>query len=175
MKKILFCLMTIFTMVFAGCKTTPSTATLYSTSYSIGVSAALVMNQTKIDDANRNIIIDIVNMVKTSVPAEGSTFTATWMPIASEYVGQLVSEGKMDEIQGQITLTAFNTAVKTLDYVIYKRYPKIGENVNYVNAVASGFTSGFLTYFTPANTVATVSSDVVYDAEAYEYMLQLTK
>ena len=169
MKKLVLSIMAIVALVFTGCKTVPSEETLYSTSYAIGVSAALVMNQMKISDEDRNVITEIVKLVDEAVPQTNTTFTAAWTPIASEYVGKLVADGKIDPTQGQLILSAFTTASGTLDYVVFKRYPKIGTDVKYVSAVTHGFCTGLLTYFKPANTTA-VSRDVVYDAEAYELM-----
>jgi len=174
MKKIVLSIIAAFGLL-AGCKTVPSEDTLFSTSYAIGVSTALVMNQTKISDADRNVIIEIMKKVDEAVPQTGKTFTDAWTPIASEYVGQLVADGKIDETQAQLILTIFPSATQTLDYVVYKRYPKVGEDVKYIAAVTHGFSNGFLTYFPPANTVSTVDRSVIYDAEAYEYMSKLVK
>lgn len=173
MKKIVLSIIAAFGLL-AGCKTVPSEDTLFSTSYAIGVSTALVMNQIKISDADRNVIIEIMKKVDEAVPQTGKTFTDAWTPIASEYVGQLVADGKIDETQAQLILTIFPSATQTLDYVVYKRYPKVGEDVKYVAAVTHGFNSGFLTHFKPANTMS-ASNAPLYDAEAYEYMSKLVK
>lgn len=170
MKKLVLGLMAAIALVFTGCKTVPSVDTLYSTSYAIGVSTALVMNQTKLSDADRNVVIEIMKKVDEAVPQTGKTFTDAWTPIATEYVGQLVADGKLDETQAQLILTAFPAATQTLDYIVYKRYPKVGEDIKYVAAVTHGFSNGFLTYFPPANTVTASAKGVVYDAEAYELL-----
>lgn len=173
MKKIVLSIIAAFGLL-AGCKTVPSEDTLFSTSYAIGVSTALVMNKTKISDSNRNVIIEIMKKVDEVVQQTGKTFTDIWTPIASEYVGQLVADGKFDETQTQLILTIFHSATRTLDYVIYKRYPNVGEDVKYVAAVTHGFSNGFLTYFKTANTMS-ASNTPLYDAEAYEYMSKLIK
>ena len=67
MKKIVLSIIAAFGLL-AGCKTVPSEDTLFSTSYAIGVSTALVMNQTKISDNNRNIIINIIQKVDEAMP-----------------------------------------------------------------------------------------------------------
>ena len=175
MKKLVLGVIAAIAMTFAGCKSVPSVDTLSSTSYAIGVSTALVMNQTKISDTDRNVIIEIMKKVDEAVPQTGKTFTDAWTPIATEYVGQLVADGKLDKTQAQLILTIFPSATQTLDYVVYKRYPKVGEDVTYIAAVTHGFSNGFLTYFPPANTVSTVDRSVIYDAEAYEYMSKLVK
>lgn len=170
MKKLILSLIATCMLMFSGCKSTPSEQTLYSTSYAIGVSTALVMNQTKISDDDRNVIIDIITKINTSVPEINQTFTDAWTPIATEHVDKLVVDGKLDSTQGQIILTAFKAASESLDYVIFKRYPKIGTNVTYVTSITHGFCTGLLTYFKPTNSVATISADIVYDAEVYEIM-----
>lgn len=176
MKKIILGIVAAFTAILTGCKTTPSTDTMYSSSYAIGVSAALVMNQTKISDEDRNIIIDIVNEVNASVPDTNTTFSVAWTTIAQKHVDDLVTAGKLDEAQSKIIMSLFTAAVKTIDYVVYKRYPVVGQNIELIEAVTHGFCNGLLTYYTPANTVAAaVGPKTVYDKEAYDYMLKLTK
>ena len=175
MKKLVLSVIAAIALVFAGCKSVPSVDTLNSTAYAIGVSTALVMNQTKLSDADRNIVIDIVNQVNEAVPQTGKSFTEAWTPIATNYVNQLVADGNVDADQAKLILSACNSASQTLDYIVYKRYPKVGEDVTYIAAVTHGFSDGFLTYFKPANTVSTVGRGVVYDAEAYEYMSKLVK
>jgi len=113
-------------VVLIGCKTTPSTEVLYATSYSIGVSAALVLDQTKLDDNARNTIIDIVGKIDESVPQTNVTFYAAWMNIAATHVEKLIESGKIDKSQGTIIMTAFSAAVQTLDYIVYKRFPTVG-------------------------------------------------
>jgi len=99
MKKLVLGVIAAIAMTFAGCKSVPSVDTLSSTSYAIGVSTALVMNQTKISDTDRNVIIEIMKKVDEAVPQTGKTFTDAWTPIATEYVGQLVADGKLDKTQ----------------------------------------------------------------------------
>lgn len=165
----------LFLPAVVGCKTAPSEDALYATSYSIGVSSSLVLNQTKLDDTSRNAIIDIVKKVNEAVPQTNDTFTATWTPIASEHLERLLSEEKVNLTQSKIIKTAFNAVSQTLDYIVYKRYLKVGENVSYIIAVAHGFSDGFLTNFTPVTLFTANSTYMLYDFEAYEHMLKLMK
>lgn len=173
MKKVIIGIATACAVVFTGCKSAPTVDTMYSTSYAIGVSVALVMNQTKIGDEDRNAIIGIINDVNQSVPETNSTFAASWTPIAQKHVDQLIADGKLDDAKGQIVMKLFCAGVKTLDYVVYKRYPVVGKNVELLESTTHGFCAGLLEYYKPANTLS-VSPMTVKDEEAYAYMLKLT-
>lgn len=174
MNKILTGIAAAALIAVTGCKTTPTVDTMYSTSYAIGVSAALVMNQTKINDTDRNIIIDIVNTVNSSVPSTNTTFTTSWTPIAQQHVDELVANGKIDASEGSIIMSLFAAGVKTLDYVVYKRYPVVGQNVELLESTTHGFCTGLLTYYKPADSLS-VGPAVVKDEEAYTYMSKLVK
>lgn len=178
MKKLVLSLGLILTCVsvIVGCKVIPTEDVLYTTSYSIGTSAALVMNGTSISEKDRAIIINIANIVDESVPQTNVTFEVAWTPIAAEHVADLVKAGSIDETEGQIILSLFKTATKTLDYIVYKRYPTVGQNIELVSAVTHGFISGFLTnYNVSTTTFKSTATTVIYDKEAYDYMLQVMK
>lgn len=174
MNKILTGIIAAAMVVATGCKTTPTVDTMYSASYAIGVSAALVMNQTKINDRDRNIIIDIVNKVDSSVPSTNSTFTVAWTPIAQQHIDELVTQGKIDAPEGSIIMSLFAAGVKTLDYIVYKRYPVVGQNVELLESTTHGFCTGLLTYYKPANSLS-ISPTLVKDEEAYTHMSKIVK
>lgn len=174
MKKILAIAAAACAIAVTGCKSTPTVDTMYSSSYAIGVSAALVMNQTKISDTDRNTIIEIINDVSASVPETNTTFTASWTPIAQKHVDQLIADGKLEDAQGKIIMSLFGAGVKTLDYVVYKRYPVVGQNIELLESTTHGFCDGLLAYYKPANAVS-VGPKTVKDEEAYTYMLKLVK
>lgn len=67
----------------------------------------------------------------------------------------------------------FGAGVKTLDYVVYKRYPVVGKNVELLESTTHGFCAGLLEYYKPVNTLS-VGPMTVKDEEAYAYMLKLT-
>lgn len=164
-------------LLFTGCKSTsiPSVDAVYMTSYTVGTSAAMVMNMTSISEKDRAIIINIANIIDESVPQTNVTFEVSWTPIATAHVNELVTKGSIDESEGQIILSLFKTATKTLDYIVFKRYPTVGQNIELVSAITHGFVSGFLTNYKVSNTTTSATTfstttPVVYDVEAYNYM-----
>lgn len=170
MKKITLGLVAATMAVLVGCKTVPSPEKLEVTANAVGIAAAMVANQTKIDDASRATIIEIITEVDKCVPATNQTFEAAWTPIAQEHVAKLLEEGKIDAGQAKLILGAFDVAVKGVDYLIAVKYPAVAKYGNLLEAATHGFCKGFLTYFKPVNGVVSASSEVEYDVEAYEYL-----
>jgi len=155
---------------FTGCKSVPSDETMYTTSYAIGAAAGLIADQTKIDDATRAKIIEIVGIVSTVTPAADKTFEETWLPIAKDHTAKLVDEGKITSDQATLIIGAVTVAVKGIDYV-FVRYPKAKLYEGLVVSVINGFTDGFLTAFKPVNTAVVRGVDrVTYDVDAYIWL-----
>lgn len=142
----------------AGCKSTPTPTQMKSTATAIGVAAGLVANETKIDDKSREAIITVMLEVIKATPAEGQSFEEAWTPLAKEIVAKLVADGKLDEKQSPLVLTAFAVAVKGIDYIFDVRFPKARQYEELVAAAIEGFSSGFLSVFTPPNAKGTVSA-----------------
>lgn len=175
MKKIVLSVIATFGLL-AGCKTVPSEDTLFSTSYAIGVSTALVINQTKISDADRNVIIEIMNEVKYCCPTAGQTVVDAWSGVAKAHIAELVKKGEITEIEGQLILKTFDLVASAGDYMIRIRWSKIGQYTDLVLAATNGFCDGFLVVFKPANVnrfAAPVARD--YDVEAYNYLMSVRK
>lgn len=141
----------------AGCKSTPTPSQMKSTATAIGVAAGFVANETKIDDKSREAIISVMLEVIKATPAEGQSFEEAWTPLAKEIVAKLVADGKIDEKQAPLVLTAFSVAVKGIDYIFDVRFPKARQYEELVAAAIEGFSSGFLSVFTPPNAKGTVS------------------
>lgn len=161
-----------------GCKSLPTVEVMYSTSLAIGYATGMIANQCKIRTEDRQIVIDIVNIVSQTVPAEGQTFEEAWTPIAKEHVQKLIDEGKIDKGLGDIILVAFAVVVKGIDYIFEVRFPKAKLYKDLVIAAIDGFTTGFLTVFKPENTEEingecdACCERVLrwYDREAYDYL-----
>lgn len=168
MKKILIGSV-IAAALMTGCKSVPSATSLYITSKAIGVSVALVANETKIDNASRNEIINIVNLVDAYVPSTNETITVGLDKIVNTYVEKIYEEGKITDDQKKLILDVSKVMVDGVDYIVYVRYPKIGDNVVLVEAAIHGYSDGFLTYFKPANTMSATSVTVDYDHDAYMF------
>lgn len=158
----------IATALVTGCKSIPSSDTLYITSKSIGVSVALVANETKIDDTVRNEIVNIVTLVNAYVPSTNETITASLDKICKDYVEKIYNEGKITKEQKKLILDASTLVVDGIDYVVYVRYPKIGDNAVLVEAVVHGYCDGFLTYFKPVDVLKTPRT-IDYDYDAYMF------
>lgn len=161
-----------------GCKSLPTAEVMYSTSLAIGYATGMIANQCKIRTEGRRIVIDIMNIVSQTVPAEGQTFEETWTPIAKAHVQKLIDEGKIDKGLGDIILAAFALVVKGIDYIFEVRFPKAKQYKDLVIAAIDGFTTGFLTVFKPENPEG-INGECDscyeralrwYDREAYDYL-----
>lgn len=161
-----------------GCKSIPTAEAMYSTSLAIGYATGMIANQCKIKAEDRQVVIDIVNIVSQTIPEQGQTFEEAWTPIAKAHVQKLIDEGKIDQKVGDIILSAFAVVVKGIDYIFEVRYPKAKEYKDLVVAAIDGFTTGFLTVFKPENP-ETVNGECDanceralrwYDREAYDYL-----
>lgn len=159
----------IASALMTGCKSVPSANTLYITSKAIGVSVALVANETKIDNTARNEIVNIVNLVDVYVPTTNETITVGLDKIVNAYVDKIYDEGKITDDQKKLILDVAKVMVDGIDYIVYVRYPKIGDNAVLVEAAIHGYSDGFLTYFKPANTMSASSATIDYDYEAYMF------
>jgi len=157
--------------VLVGCQSVPTPEYIGSLSTAIGVSTGMVVNMTKIDDASRNAIVDIMNKVSQCIPETNQSFEAAWTPIAKEHTQKLIDEGKIDAKQGDLILTAFSLVTKGIDYLFDVRFPKAKEYKELVTAGVDGFINGFLTMFKPANgTLCAGKAD--YDKDALDYLLE---
>lgn len=153
-----------------GCKSIPTTDSMYRTSYAVGVATGMIANETKIDDASRNAICDIINVVSSCIPETNQTFEAAWTPIAKAHIAKLVEDGKLDDAQARMVETVFSLAIQGIDYLFEYRYPKAKTYKEVVVAAIDGFSSGFLKVFKPANATLSASRTVELDAEAYQWL-----
>lgn len=161
-----------------GCKSLPTAEAMYSASMAIGYATGMIANQCKIRTEDRQIVIDIVNIVSKTVPAEGQTFEDAWTPIAKAHIQKFIDEGKIDKGIGDIILVAFAVVVKGIDYIFEIRFPKAKLYKDLVIAAIDGFTTGFLTVFTPENQeeingecdACYERARRWYDREAYDYL-----
>lgn len=170
MKFKLFCaIAAIAATILTGCKTTPTPEQMSTTSYTIGVTTAIVANQTKLDDVARGEIIAIMNKVSTVVPETNQTFETVWTPIATEHVTKLIAEKKITDAQGLLIKSAFSVVCKGIDYIITIRFPKSQQYAELVQAATHGFCDGFLSNFKPAMSMRS-STKYIVDAEAMKYL-----
>lgn len=177
MKKLIMACAAALTLAFTGCKTPPTVETLYNTSLAIGYSAAVVANQIKMDAKVRETVIDIMNIVQTTVPKVSETFEQAWMPIAERHIQILVDEGTLTPAQGALVKAGFAVVVKGIDY-IFVRYPKAKEVEELVKSAVDGFCTGFLEVFKPENGGDECCNDCcelrnvgqVIDMEAYRWI-----
>ena len=171
MKNILMAIMAAFAVVFSGCKQVPSVETMEATATAVGKAAGYVVNQTKIDDKSRTVVIEIVTKAAEVTPAKDQTFVDAWTPIAKEITDKLIADGKVDRGQALIINGAFGVVCKGIDYLLAVRYPKAKETQNLVSAAVKGFTTGFLAVFKPVNGAVSATASGDYDKEAYEYLM----
>lgn len=171
MKKYLFGIMAaVMAACIVGCESRPTPDSMTATSRSIGAAAALVANQSKIDDKSRNAVIDIIKKVEVCIPQTNETFETAWTPIAESHIAQLKSNKTINDGQAMLISCAFSTAVKGIDYLFSVRYPEAREYQELVEAATHGFCDGFLTYFKPATVGFAVGAKAEYDEDAYKYL-----
>lgn len=158
------------TMASVGCRSVPTADTMYSTSYAVGIATGMVANEAKIDDASRNAICDVLNVVSSCVPETNQTFEAAWMPIAKAHIAKLAAEGKLDSLQSRMVETTAGIIVQGIDYLFEHRFPKAKMYKDVVTAAIDGFAGGFLMMFKPTNDTLSYARSVEFDAQAYHWL-----
>lgn len=170
MKKLITLAIAAAMCAFTGCKTPPTVEMMYNTSKSVGLTVAVILNNTTIDDESRGYIIDIANEVVRIVPAPGETFEGRWMAIAETHVQLLLDEEKITQAQADLILAAFKVVVKGIDYV-FTRYEKAKNVQELVSAAVDGFADGFLANFKPSNCEGCCEIKGGYNKDAYKYLV----
>ena len=161
--------------VFTGC--TPTAEQINKTAKAIGYAAGLVANKTSIKDDARNAVVSVLNEVRSCVPSKGQSFVDAWTPVIKSKVEELVKDGKIDAITGELVTSVALMAAKGVDYIFDVRFPKAKQYEELVAAGASGAIDGFLTVFKPVNhsdddcedCVARGNAKKDYDKEAYDW------
>lgn len=171
MKKLISGICAVGIVALTGC--TPTVEQIHATATTIGYAAGLIANETPIKDDARNAIVEVLNEVRTCIPAEGQSFEAAWTPIIKDKVAALVADGKIDAPTGEIVTAVAVMAAKGVDYLFDVRYPQAKQYAELVAAGASGAINGFLEVFKPVNSEDSKSrsaSKIDYDKEAYEWL-----
>lgn len=161
--------------LFCGCASVPSVETMNAVATSIGVTSGTVCGMTKIDDASRNAVVEIMTAVDKCVPTNGQSFASAWTPVAKEHIQKLVADKKLDEGQAVLVEGAFGVACNGIDYLFDVRFPKAKEYKELVETAVHGFTGGFLSVFKPADAVSAQKCAANIDKEAYDYLVELQK
>lgn len=160
----------LVSLCIIGCdKELPSADKIETVSRLAGTSAAMVVNMTKIDEQSKAVILDIMDKVSKSVPQKDQTFADAWNPIAKEYVGKLVEDGKINEAQGGLILSGFAIACDGLDFIFNVKYPKAKEYKELVDAAVRGFVNGYKSVTNSANTKGGNTAPD-FDKETFEYL-----
>jgi len=161
-----------------GCKSVPSTGTMYNVTYAVGLAAGIIANEKDIDVASRKAVGEILDVAKTWTPATNETFYAAWMEPANDYVWKLIEAERLDDTQGAGVVKAFSYVCKGLDFVFEKRYPSAKQYKEVVSAAIDGLIDGFVTVFKTDDTEALAVSPRVlrdYDVEAYNWLKATAK
>lgn len=130
-------------LVITGCKSIPTTETMYKISSACGTATGLIINEAKMTVQAKEVFVKIVQDVRTSVPKTNETFTMAWAPIAKKHVTDLTIAGKIDAGTGLIILQAFGVVTLGIDYV-FERYPEAKQYEQLVSAATDGFTYSLL-------------------------------
>lgn len=166
MKKLICSILSLGMAVLTGC--TPSAEQINKTAKAIGYAAGLVANYTGIKDDARNAIVDVLNEVRSCIPAEGQSFADAWTPVIKAKVAELVEAGKIDEATGNLVTTVAILAARAVDYMFDVRFPKAKKYEELVRAGVSGALDGFLAVFKPVDGARDAEA-IDYDKEAYEW------
>lgn len=169
MKKLMMMVAVVMAFAFAGCKTVPTADKMHTAAQAVGYASGMVANETKIDDKSRDVVIEVVAIVKEVTPDEGQSFRDAWTNVAREYTADLVRAGKLDEAQAALVTGGVSIAGAGLDYV-FATYPKAKSYEELVAAAVTGFCDGFLTTFRPVNMATRSAKPVDYDRDAYLYL-----
>ena len=125
-------------LAVAGCKTTPTPETVQAIASSAGLAAGYVVELTKIDDASKNAVIEIVNKVEA---------------------------GKINEKQSKLVEKALNIAATGIDMLL-KKNPKWAETAGLVETAITSFCEAFKTVVKPTDALAAGATQEI-DVEIY--------
>lgn len=176
MKKILTIVCAAVMAVFAGCKTVPSTSTVYALSEAVGVAAGkaceLAMADKHFDDNARTTTLAILNVLEETIPNTNETFTATWTPVVNELTAKFVAEGKIDATQGELIKLAMGMVTQALDYEFDVRHLKWKQYQDIVSAAVHGFAAGYTYVIKPVNPtrMAVPLTEREYDVETFNFL-----
>ena len=176
MKKLFAIAMAAIMAVFTGCKSVPSSGTVYALSEAVGLAAGkaceVAMEKGKFNDNARSVTLEILNYVKDAVPATNSTFTASWTPAVNEITAKYVEQGKITPTEAEMIKLATGTATKGLDYWFDERHPDWKKYKDVVASAVHGFIDGYTYVIKPVNdTLLSVPlSKREYDEEAFKYL-----
>lgn len=150
--------------MFSGCKSVPSTDSMYAISSSIGKTAGLAVELSKASQEVKDGIVKVLDIASATVPATNETFVAKWTPIIETEVQKLIDNGKVTAEEGKVIKHAMYVACEGID-LIFIRYPVAKQYKELVSAAVDGFCTGFKSVIT---TTFAVSPD--FDQEAYTYL-----
>jgi len=175
MKKLIMAFTLALGMIVAGCKTVPSSGTVYTLSEAVGVAAGeaciLAMEQGKFDDKTRTVTLEVLDIVARVTPDTNTTFTAAWTPVVTEVVDKYIAEGKIDAFQGMMIKTAMSLVTQALDYEFDVRHPTWKQYQDVVSAAVHGVVDGFTMVIKPVNPAMCCAYDKPEaDAEVLEVL-----
>lgn len=168
MKKFITCLaiviMSAFAFVTVGCKSIPSSDTIYAVSESIGKTAGFAIELSKTKQEVKDGIIQVLDIISATVPGTNDTFVTKWMPIAETEIQKLIDAEKVTAEEGKVIKHAIYVACEGID-LVFVRYPIAKQYKDLVSAAVDGFVTGFKSVVK-----ATFAVTPDFDAEAYTYL-----
>lgn len=156
-----------------GCKTVPSTATVSTTSYALGVVGGYACELSKTKTSVREGILTVLNVAVEVTPSTNETFVAAWTPVIDKEVAKLVEAGKISETEGVLVKNALTIASSSIDFM-FTRHPTWKEYQELVSAAVTGFVAGFESVVKPTDSVPTAAiKDAVETDDIKAYQLYL--
>ena len=167
MKKQILTIFATFLAICTGCKSIPEDAKVYTVSYAVGAAAAKVVDKSSITDKTTTAIVKTLNDIQMYVPATNETFTTKWMPIVSMNVKKMTENNEITSFDATLIEHTFVIICNGLDYLVEKRYPNINAYENLMSSAIYGFSSGFMSYFSPTSAFASRSTTNEIDEDEY--------
>ena len=134
------CAMSFF---ISGCeKELPTPEKINAVAIVVGRTAGYACNLAKMDNATKESVMSVLDIVSTAIPTNGQTFTEVWMPLVDAELKKLVDAGKLNDVGYASAKIALTAAAEGIDYVFVK-YPKAKDVKDLVASAVEGFVRGF--------------------------------
>ena len=146
----------------AGCKSIPGMEVVYLAGKGIGGAAGLVLNECRLSQETRDLLVSVATAVMNATPGPGEGLSETFIGAAKRHIDALVAEGRVKPLTGAVVIAAF--AVVVYAYALLEiKFPQVRAVRELMCSALDGFMAGFVGTFRP--TKLTVMD---YDVAAYK-------
>ena len=138
------------TAAVSGCKNPPVDELGRTVGRGVGGATGLVLDQCGLKDEARNAVVGVVERIGACTPSEGESVSGAISRVAEEHVAELISGGRLTQVQGAAVSAAVTLLLKGWAIVEY-RYPEAKAWCGFSAAAIGGFCDGFLSVYKPAD------------------------